>query len=543
MGADPFLLAQGPRLQSADRKLVLRSTVPPLTSLLHLSRKFWLGALVSGAGLVLSLAPGCELPSCEATRTCSPGPGGGGQVGSGGGADVAAGGAAGEGGQGGAGASGNSDPTLGSIGGPCQPLGSFACAQHGGTLQLVCEADGWAPFADCSNGELCDTRAESRGACQPVVPECEEHEAGDRVCRGKQRLECGVDLVTASSLGICDSGCGLGECSECVPGEAAHCDGNRVVFCDESGVWAFDACDAETPRCLDGACTVPPSCEGLGETCGPDGDEPCCTSPLVQGGDFARNNNPARPATVSDFRLDRFEVTVGRFRKFDAAWEGGWRPDGGAGKHAHLNGGLGLVDETGTAGYETGWSESDVPAVVLNDLDMESTGTWSVTPGARESHPIVTVSPAEAHTFCIWDGGFLPSNAEWSYAASGGDEQRTYPWGEVAPGDDAELAVYGCFYAASGTCAGIENIAPVGTASGEGRYGQLDLAGNVAEWVLGPSTASSCIDCVRSQLQEMTGLLARGADFMSAIEPLENATEGTSSFRSFRTGFRCARSP
>jgi sulfatase modifying factor 1 len=44
------------------------------------------------------------------------------------------------------------------------------------------------------------------------------------------------------------------------------------------------------------------------------------------------------PAKVSTLRLDKYEVTVGRFRKFVDAWVGGWRPMAGEGKHAHLNG-------------------------------------------------------------------------------------------------------------------------------------------------------------------------------------------------------------
>jgi len=47
---------------------------------------------------------------------------------------------------------------------------------------------------------------------------------------------------------------------------------------------------------------------------------------------------------VGDFKLDKYEVTVGRFRQFVAAWNGGagYTPPAGSGKHTHLNGGNGL---------------------------------------------------------------------------------------------------------------------------------------------------------------------------------------------------------
>ena len=49
-------------------------------------------------------------------------------------------------------------------------------------------------------------------------------------------------------------------------------------------------------------------------------------------------------------------------------------------------------------------------------------------PGANESLPINCITWYEAFAFCAWDGGFLPTEAEWNYAAAGGSEQRAYPW-------------------------------------------------------------------------------------------------------------------
>ena len=58
---------------------------------------------------------------------------------------------------------------------------------------------------------------------------------------------------------------------------------------------------------------APPPCAA---TCGPRRDEDCCASLPIPGGTFNRSNDPIYPATISPFDLDRFEVTVGRFRAF-----------------------------------------------------------------------------------------------------------------------------------------------------------------------------------------------------------------------------------
>src|SRR5208283_186 len=94
----------------------------------------------------------------------------------------------------------------------------------------------------------------------------------------------------------------------------------------------------------------------------------------------------AYPATVSGFRLDAYEVTVGRFRQFVAAWDGGWRPASGAGKHTHLNGGSGLAATGG--GYETGWNTSWVGLLASTSTAWNTNlagGTWTAGAGSNEA--------------------------------------------------------------------------------------------------------------------------------------------------------------
>jgi Sulfatase-modifying factor enzyme 1 len=116
-----------------------------------------------------------------------------------------------------------------------------------------------------------------------------------------------------------------------------------------------------------------------------------------------------------------------------------------------------------------------------------ATPTWTESPGVNENLPLNCENWYEAYAFCIWDGGFLPSEAEWEYAAAGGDEQLEYPWGSTDPGSANEYAIYDCFFP-TGTvdCTNTNaNIAPVGTPTmGAGRWGQLDIVGDLWKWNL-----------------------------------------------------------
>lgn len=265
------------------------------------------------------------------------------------------------------------------------------------------------------------------------------------------------------------------------------------------------------------------------------------------GGSFKQNDNPDRPATVSTFRLDDGEVTNLRFVKFKTAWDNGWRPAAGSGKHSHLRAGAGLLTMDGAS--ETGWSTGWAIYVDLGEATRTGSDDVYATWGT-EVRPVNFVNFYEAYAFCIWDGGFLPSAAEWSYASSGGAEQRAFPWGATVPGTNSTYAIYGCWYRTpTGTCANVINIAPVGATNGyPALFGQFDLAGNVAELVLGGlTTAGACDDCL--ELAVAPGGFAdqvRGGAFNSDASALRNDATPPSVSRTTRSaeiGFRCARPP
>ncbi|WP_437587428.1 formylglycine-generating enzyme family protein [Sorangium sp. So ce1000] len=346
-------------------------------------------------------------------------------------------------------------------------------------------------------------------------------------------------------------------------GGGAAGSGGEAAGCGPNGDGGSDAGAGGGP-----VASMAPSCRALETRCGPDRIS-CCDSRLVDGGVYTRGNpedeTEQQRAIVNDFWLDTYEITVGRFREFVEAGKGTREspPEVGAGEHPALPG----------SGWQDGYMQFLQPdkETLMAELrkctpaDRDtcralgarcSTWTDGVVSEDDERLPMNCITWHEAMAFCAWDGGRLPTEAEWNYAAAGGDEGRTYPWGDTA---DEDRAVFGChgFTEASGGSCTIADLLPVGSrssgdeaTSGDGRWGQADLAGSLWEWTLDwysddyPTSSQRCDLCDNcANLTAASGRVMRGGGFDDDLENLttSNRLPGKPAERYYGFGARCAR--
>jgi sulfatase modifying factor 1 len=404
-----------------------------------------------------------------------------------------------------------------------QQDGGGSCPQalrcHEGNLE-ECEGGLFTIEEDC---EFACFELACTGVCEP----------GTKLCGGAGDLvpqTCGEDGQWSEGERcpfLCQDGACVGDCE---PG-TYECTGNTLSKCSPSGLWEqHEQCG---DLCRNGACDTLSSCSAR-LACA-DGRS-CCESEVVPGGTFSRSydatwwTDPSYEATVSTFRLDRFEVTVGRFRAFANAFLLGARPRAGEGRN---------LNDDEDPGWLSSW-DSQLPATeaaLREALAACPETSWTDSPGDGEDKPINCVTWFEAMAFCIWDEGRLPTEAEWNYAAAGGDEHRIFPWSTPALPEfiDETYAVYHP-----------QPLSAVGARpSGLGRWEHADLGGNVEEWLLDwyqePYLLSPCVDC--AEFQESGLRSARGGAYGYTTDPIyvANRSSYLPRTRSGKVGFRCAR--
>lgn len=230
--------------------------------------------------------------------------------------------------------------------------------------------------------------------------------------------------------------------------------------------------------------------------------------------DANENEKPAHTVRVASFRIDRTEVTVQAYRACVTAGKC-TPPD------AYVSG-------KGNYRVFCNWDH----------------------PESRDNHPVNCVDHRQAGAFCRWAGKRLPTEEEWEFAARGGGEARTYPWGDAFP-TERHLNACGtecpanlvakhfpgghALYPASD---GWPETSPVGSfPAGATKQGVLDMAGNVWEW-----TASMYATYDGSHKEAKPVL--RGGSWGGGDARTERTTNrfrlGESSRAQF-LGFRCAR--
>ena len=255
--------------------------------------------------------------------------------------------------------------------------------------------------------------------------------------------------------------------------------------------------------------------------------------PFYRSYDGVTNTDKELPATVSDFRLDNYEITVGRFRKFVAAYSQNMIAQG-AGKNPN---------NASDTGWETAWSYSLETSSAQLAERVKCNPMYQTWTAGNDNLPMNCIDWYHAEAFCTWDGGRLPTEAEWNYAAAGGTEQRVYPWSNPPTSTtlDASYAVFTPYF----TPYNPPPIAVVGSKSpkGDAKWAQADLVGNVSEWVQDSFLPylTPCDDCANTT--DASNRARRGGGIADSDALVSSSRSlGVDLSLSANYGARCARS-
>ena len=437
------------------------------------------------------------------------------------------------------------DDGCGGCCGGCCPNGT--CEPEKGEMHMTCPSD-------CEAGCVC----------------------GDGLCIGNcgETLEtCSVDCHVCGN-GACESGegfqtCPADCCGTCGDGKCAHYVVSGVTYCTEDETNCPDDCHPaacgngtcepgesvwQCPAdCLHGACGNhvceptdggPQGCpEDCAATCGNcvcEGTESSATCPVDCGycGDGVCSPCPLQAENQQTCPKDCSDVPVpGECVALDwVAIPGGTFQMG--------------ADDMST-------TTQPVHPVTVPDYQMARTevtacqyaacvaaGACLVPAGGQfsDNFPVVFVTWNQSKAFCTWSGGRLCSEAEWEYAARGGNAGNLYPWGNDQPTCELAMSMECPFPIVTAACS---------TPAGNNAWGICDLAANVEEWVEddwhdsytgAPTDGSPWMDSPRGSFR-----LGRGGTFSDITCSLRGSsryvTRGVPSAYYAYSGARCCKSP
>jgi len=207
------------------------------------------------------------------------------------------------------------------------------------------------------------------------------------------------------------------------------------------------------------------------------------------------HEKPAHQVAVDGFFIDKTEVTNAEFKKFvdetgyitiaerEIDWEEmkNQLPPGTPKPHDSIL-------QPGSLTFKK--TENSVP----NLFDYSQWWNWTIGanwkhpqgPGSsidgKEDYPVVHIAYEDAKAYCDWAGKRLPTEAEWEYAARGGQREAIFTWGTDAEKLSENANSWeGEFPTENTRIDGFEGKAPVKSFP-PNPYGLYDMAGNVWEY-------------------------------------------------------------
>jgi formylglycine-generating enzyme required for sulfatase activity len=176
------------------------------------------------------------------------------------------------------------------------------------------------------------------------------------------------------------------------------------------------------------------------------------------------DENPVHIVTVSSFYMSKYELTVGEFQQFVAA--------------------TGYQTDADKAGWCYLWTNKGMERKEGANWRCDAMG--NLRPVAENNHPVINVSWNDAVAYCQWKSKTtgknyrLPTEAEWEYAAGGGDpniRNRTI-WAGAS--DENQLRQFINYDGKKGADQ-YDGTAPVGSLQ-PNALGLHHMNGNVLEW-------------------------------------------------------------